>query len=59
MGEESEGSLIDGSEALLVKGCSWSETRAAGGGLVELWSEEEERDSVLRAGEGEVEEGWE
>lgn len=45
------GPLMEGSETLLVKGCSWP------GAWEELWSEQEERLSTLRAGEGEQEEG--
>lgn len=49
---------MEGSETLLVKVCSWSLLGPPpSGGWEELWSEPEERLSVLRAGEGEQEEG--
>lgn len=49
---------MEGSEMLLVNACSWSLLALAHkGGWEELWSEQEERLSVLRAGEGEQEEG--
>lgn len=56
----SHGEQIEGSETLLVKTGSWSllalpDVRS----WEELWSELEERLSVLRAGEGEQEEGSE
>lgn len=51
---------MDGSETLLVKLCSWSLLALApSGSWEELWSEEEDRLSTLRAGEGEQEEGCE
>lgn len=53
------GPLMDGSETLLVKGGSWLAATPSGKALEELWSEEEERDSVLRAGDGEGELGSE
>lgn len=49
---------MEGSEMLLVKACSWSLlTLPPRGGWEELWSEPEDRLSVLSAGEGEQEEG--
>lgn len=55
---ESHGEQMEGSETLLVKACSWSLLAPPPeGGWEELWSELEERDSVLRAGEGEQDEG--
>lgn len=55
---ESQGPLIKGSDTLLVKGCSWSLTAPPPvGGWLELWSEAEDRLSMLIAGEGEEEEG--
>lgn len=53
---------MEGSETLLVKECSWSllalpPPPPPKGGWEELWSEPEDRLSVLRAGEGEQEEG--
>lgn len=55
---ESQGEQMEGSETLLVKVCSWSLLGPPpSGGWEELWSEPEERLSVLRAGEGEQEEG--
>jgi len=49
----SPGPLMEGSETLLEKRCSWPEA------WEELWSELEERLSTLSAGEGEQEEGRE
>lgn len=58
VGAESLGLQMEGSETLLVKGCSWSLLAAPlKGGWEELWSEPEERLSRLRAGEGEQDEG--
>lgn len=55
---ESQGPLIKGSDTLLVKGCSWSLTTLPPvGGWLELWSEAEDRLSMLIAGEGVEEEG--
>lgn len=57
---ESQGEQMEGSETLLVKACSWSLLALPlKGGWEELWSEPEDRLSMLRAGEGEQEEGWE
>lgn len=57
---ESHGEQMDGSETLLVKGCCWSLLALPpNGGWEELWSEPEDRLSVLGAGEGEQEEVWE
>lgn len=55
---ESPGDEMEGSEILLVKACCWSPLALPpDGGWEELWSEAEDRLSVLRAGEGEQEEG--
>lgn len=49
---------MEGSETLLVKASCWSLLALPhDGGWEELWSELEDRLSVLRAGEGEQEEG--
>lgn len=48
---------MEGSETLLVKTGSWSPLALRS--REELWSELEDRLSVLRAGEGEQEEGSE
>lgn len=59
-GVGSQGEQIEGSETLLVKTGSWSPLALAGArSREELRSELEERLSVLRAGEGEQEEGSE
>lgn len=56
----SHGEQIEGSEMLLVKTGSWSLLAPADlRSWDELWSEVEERLSILRAGEGEQEEGSE
>lgn len=56
----SHGEQIEGSEALLVKTGSWSPPALPHlRSWEELWSELEDRLSVLRAGEGEQEEGSE
>ncbi|PWA16833.1 hypothetical protein CCH79_00012776 [Gambusia affinis] len=54
----SPGDEMDGSETLLLKLCSWS-LLPPSGSWEELWSEEEDKLSMLRAGEGEQEEGCE
>lgn len=54
------GEHIEGSETLLVKLCSCSLLALApSGSWDELWSEAEDKLSMLRAGEGEQEEGCE
>lgn len=55
----SHGKQIEGSETLLVKTGSWSPLALPHLSWEELWSELEDRLSVLRAGEGEQEEGSE
>lgn len=56
----SQGEQIEGSETLLVKAGSWSPLALPHlRSWEELWSELEDRLSVLRAGEGEQEEGSE
>lgn len=55
---ELHGEQMEGSETLLVKECSWSLLAPPPErGWEELWSEPEDRLSMLRAGEGEQEEG--
>lgn len=50
---ESHGEQMEGSEMLLVKALSWSPLALPlKQGLEELWSEPEDKLSVLRAGEG-------
>lgn len=57
---ESHGEQMEGSEMLLEKACSWLLLMLpCKGGWEELWSEPEDRLSVLSAGEGEQEEDWE
>lgn len=49
---------MEGSETLFVKACSWSAVAMSRkGSRLELCSEPEDKLSVLRAGEGEHEEG--
>lgn len=55
---ESHGEQMEGSETLLVKASCWSLLALShDGAWEELWSELEDRLSMLRAGEGEQEEG--
>lgn len=55
---DSHGEQMEGSETLLVKACCWSLLALPpDGGWEELWSEPEDKLSVLRAGEGEQDEG--